>query len=361
MSTSQMAVHLGITYDKCRHIRRKFGLIIGGVTTEQFKKNKEKTSERSNFKKIQEELIEKEETLEEAFKIKKTPQLLEIKDVDETPAEAVAFLIASDWHIEEEVLASHGLNNEYNLQISEERAKNFFANGAYMVKLAQKHSTVNKLILPLLGDFITNSLRDENLENNLLQPGDALWQVKNYLVSGIKYLLKTLPEIEIVAVCHTGNHGRMTEKVHIATEGGNSLEKYMYRNLAEYFENEPRIKFMIADGQHTYVKVFDKTVRFLHGHSIKFGGGVGGITIPVRKAISQWNKMKWADLTIMGHFHQMIVMEDFIVNGSLIGYNAFAQFIKADYEEPRQVFFVIHKHAGGTKTLISPVWLDKKQ
>ena len=153
----------------------------------------------------------------------------------------------------------------------------------------------------------------------------------------------------------------MTKKVHISTEGGNSLEKYMYRNLAEYFSNEPRVKFLISDGGISYMKVFDKTIRFMHGHSFRFNGGVGGLTIPVRKGIAQLNKAKWADLTILGHFHQMVVMEDFIVNGSLIGWNAYAEFIKADFEPPRQVFFILHKHGGGTKTLISPIWLDYKK
>lgn len=301
-----------------------------------------------------------EATMNEAFKIKDAPLVSRIRPADSTPADAVAFMIASDWHIEESVdpATVNGLNF-YNLEESKLRSERFFSNGAYLVKLAQKEAKIKKLVLPLLGDFITNSLRDENLENNLLLPGDALWRVKSYLVSGIEFLLNTT-DVEIVLPCHTGNHGRMTEKVHIATEGGNSLEKYMYRNLAEYFENEPRVKFLIADGGISYIKIFDKTIRLMHGHSIHGGGGVGGITVPIRKAIMQLNKSKWADLTIMGHFHQTLVMKDFIVNGSLIGWNAFAEWIKADFEPPQQTFFILHAHNGGIKTLISPIWLDKR-
>ena len=319
--------------------------------------------EASSTEKKNKILLEKVESLEkelaEAFKIKKAPELFQIRGADNTPEEAVAFMVASDWHVEEEVKAEAVNNlNHYDLDESKLRAERFFSNGAYLIKLAQKHSNIKKLVLPLLGDFITNSLRDENLENNLLLPGDALWRAKSYLVSGIRFLLRET-DVEIVLPCHTGNHGRMTEKVHIATEGGNSLEKYMYRNLQEYFENEKRVTFLVADGGISYLKIFDKTVRFMHGHSFKSGGGVGGITIPIRKGIMQLNKSKWADLTIMGHFHQMIVMEDLIVNGSLIGWNSFAEWIKADYEPPRQVFFVMHAHGGGVKTLISPIWLDK--
>src|SRR3990167_562881 len=144
----------------------------------------------------------------------------------------------------------------------------------------------------------------------------------------------------------------MTEKVHISTEAGNSLERYMYRDLAEYFEKEPRVKFLISDGGISYMKVFNKTIRFMHGHSFRGGQGVGGIVVPIRRGIMQLNKSKWADLTILGHFHQSKNEQDFVVNGSLIGWNAFAEFIKADFEEPQQTFFVMHSHRGGTKTLV---------
>ncbi len=150
----------------------------------------------------------------------------------------------------------------------------------------------------------------------------------------------------------------MTKKIHVSTEGGNSLERYMYHNIADYFEDNKRVTFLIAEGQHSYLKVYDMTIRMLHGHSVKFGGGMGGVTIPVRKAISQWNKVRRADLTLLGHFHQMLDGGDFIVNGSLIGYNAYALSIKADYNIPSQTFFLISNYNGGVKTVVCPIRLD---
>lgn len=329
-------------------------------TDRTVRKLKESTSLISRKNKLLQDKVDGLENLvEEAFKIKESPQVFKIKDASVSPESATAFMVASDWHIEEEVRKEsvNGLNF-YNLEESKLRSERFFANGVYLLKLAQKHSDIKTLVLPLLGDFITNSLRDENLENNLLLPGDALWRVKSYLISGIKHILENT-DVNITVPCHTGNHGRMTEKIHVATEDGNSLERYMYRNLAEYFEDDPRVTFIITEGGISYIKVYEKTTRLMHGHSFKSGGGVGGITIPIRKGIMQLNKSKWADLTIMGHFHQLLFMEDLIVNGSLIGWNTFAQWIKADYEPPRQAFFVMHSHGGGTKTLMSPIWLDK--
>ncbi len=88
---------------------------------------------------------------------------------------------------------------------------------------------------------------------------------------------------------------------------------------------------------------------------------MGGITIPVRKAIAQWNNPIRADLTVFGHFHQLIDGGDFLGNGSLIGYNTYAQAIKASYEEARQLFWLVSARNGGQKSVTAPIWLDDKR
>ena len=80
------------------------------------------------------------------------------------------------------------------------------------------------------------------------------------------------------------------------------------------------------------------------------GGGVGGIYIPTNKAIGQWNKGRNVDLDVFGHFHQARDGGNFICNGSIIGYNAFAVSIKADFEAPRQQLFLIDSKHGRTCT-----------
>ena len=122
----------------------------------------------------------------------------------------------------------------------------------------------------------------------------------------------------------------------------------MYLHLAAYFRQEPRVTFKIADGIHSYVQIYDQTVRFQHGHAIKYGGGVGGIYIPVNKSIAQWNRARHADLDIFGHFHQQVDGGNFLCNGSLIGYSAYALSIKASFEPPKQTLILIDKKRGKT-------------
>jgi hypothetical protein len=69
--------------------------------------------------------------------------------------------------------------------------------------------------------------------------------------------------------------------------------------IAAEFKDNDRVKFVIERGEFSYLKIFDNTVRFLHGDSVNYGGGVGGIHIPLRKAIAQWDKAVPADFTVL--------------------------------------------------------------
>lgn len=263
--------------------------------------------------------------------------------------EATAVLVASDWHMEESVGPEVGDLNRYDTDIAKVRATKFFTAGLRLIRLLQQDVTISNLVLALLGDFITNDIHEELVETNLLTPTDALVLAQNTIISGIEFLLAN-SDLTLTIVCHSGNHARTTKTTRFTTENGHSLEYLMYLHLAAYFREQPRVTFIIPDGMHSYVQIYEHTVRFHHGHAVKYQGGVGGIYIPVAKSINQWNKGKWADLDVFGHFHQLKDGGNFICNGSLIGYNAFALSIKADYEEPKQVLFLIDKRRGRTCT-----------
>lgn len=259
---------------------------------------------------------------------------------------ATAIILASDWHYEENVKSSqvNGLN-KYDTVIAKERAEKLFRVTAQLIKVHQKEYDIDNLILALLGDFISGSIHDDLKEGNNIQPTEAIYEVQCLIASGIKYLLKET-DVSLIIPCSSGNHGRITDKIRVSTAYGNSLEFLMYRQMRDYFENEPRVKFIINDSYLTYMNIYGYTARFSHGDSIKYGGGVGGIFIPAFKAISQWNKSKHADWDFFGHFHQLKDGGNFVTNGSLIGFNSYAIRIKADYEKPKQAFMIIDEERG---------------
>ncbi len=268
-------------------------------------------------------------------------------------SEAVACMIASDWHVEE-VVDPKKVNylNEYTPEIAAKRAEMFFQNGLRLATIMNQDIKIKTVVLALLGDFFSNNIHDELAEINELLPMNAIWFAQRLIVSGIQFILDN-SDYDLIIPCHSGNHARTTKKVHISNEQGHSLEWYMYQNLADHFRDQTRVKFMISEGYLSYLTIFDTEIRIHHGHSIKYGGGVGGIYIPTNKAIAQWNKAKNVDLDIFGHFHQFRDGGNFIANGSMIGYNAYAIAIKAEYEKPKQAFFLIDKKRG--KTVVAPI------
>ena len=264
-------------------------------------------------------------------------------------SEATCVWVASDWHIEERVGPEVGDLNRYDLKIAEARAQTFFRSGLRLTNILAQDVKIETVILALLGDFITNDIHEELVEVNALSPVEALARVQSWLIAGIEFVLRESP-YKLVIPCHSGNHARTTKTTRFGTEHGHSLEHLMYLHLAAHFRAEKRVQFLIPEGMHSYVTVYDKVIRFQHGHAIKYGGGVGGIYIPVNKAIAQWNKAKRADLDVFGHFHQMRDGGNFICNGSMIGYSSFALSIKADFERPKQALFLLDKRRGRTCT-----------
>lgn len=273
---------------------------------------------------------------------------------EKTGATAVA--VASDWHWAETVHPNNvnGLN-EFNTTIAKKRAEAFFRNIVKLVEIFKEHSNIDTLVLALLGDFINGELREEAMQNNSELTMDELLQVYEVLMSGIQHILDNT-DLNLVIPCHSGNHGRITKKIHVSTESGNSLEYVMYHMLARHFKANHRVKFIIPTSYHSFVDIHGFTVRFSHGHAIRYAGGIGGIFVPTFKAISQWDKARRADLDVFGHFHQVKDGTKFLTNGSLIGWNEFANFIKADFEQPKQVFFLID-HKRKEKTITTPIFL----
>lgn len=328
------------------------------IYEERREKSKETNLQTKKINILLDENKNLQKQLEASYKIKEgiKPYSFDYK-ISDNIGESVAVVIASDWHIEETVKPEtiNGLN-KYTLDISEQRTQQFFQNVLKMVKKEQNETKIETLVLALLGDFITGNIHEEFLETCSLRPMEAIIMAENLLIGGIDYLLKN-SKLKLVIPCAVGNHTRITKQVHIGTEQGNSLETFMYHHLKNYYKDNKRVEFLIAEGYLSYLTLWNFTICFQHGHAIKYGGGVGGLTVPMNKAMAQWEKLRHADLYIAGHWHQFFDGGNFIINGSMIGYNPFAVFIKANFERPKQAFFLINKKYNA-KTVVIPIMFE---
>lgn len=260
-------------------------------------------------------------------------------------AQATAFAVASDWHIEEIVKPSTVQGkNKYNPDIATERADKFWRKIVSLTVRNRSDTLVENLVLILNGDFISSNIHEELLENTALRPMEAILMAQDLIDSGIRYLKEHGGFKHITVVCKSGNHSRINHKIRHATREGNSLEWAMYHNLARHHTD---LKWVIEESYLTYLTVYDKVIRIHHGDAIRYMGGVGGLTIPMTRAYYQWNMTEPADINIMGHWHQYTPGYN-IVNGSLIGWNAYAAQNRFAYQPPIQSYFLLDPQRGIT-------------
>jgi len=297
--------------------------------------------------------------IEAKNKLKKVNTFTITPHHDSGKGEAVAVWLASDFHVEERVtLAQTNGLNEYNLDISKARAEQYFRKAVRLTQLFGRDVEIKTVVLALLGDFITNDIHEQAATTNYLPPTEATLYAQSLIASGIQFVLDNT-DWNLVIPCISGNHSRTSQFSMFGSENGHSLEYMMYRSLESHFKT-PRVRFLISEGAHQYVNVFDYTIRFIHGHDVKFNGGVGGVLVPFNKAIAQWDKGRRANFTCAGHFHQYYdgtnSKQGAVVNGSLVGYNSFALSIKASYEPPAQMLFLLDKKRG--KTITCPILFD---
>lgn len=266
--------------------------------------------------------------------------------------EGTAVLLFSDIHPEEVVEPEKvsGLN-EFNPDICERRIDRLIEGTRWTLETVRtgKHKAgyaVRDFILALLGDLISNTIHPDLAESNAMGPADACNFIFDLIQRVIDALLEDKQLERILIPCCHGNHDRLSQKPRHQTKAETSLSTIIYANLKRLYRDEPRVQFDIARGNMIYTEVYGRNIRWHHGDDVRYNGGVGGLHIPMRKAIDSWNRSVDAALTCIGHFHQCQSMTDWICNGSIIGYGPYAQAIKARYEPAQQAFFLLDPEHG---------------
>lgn len=259
--------------------------------------------------------------------------------------QAVPILTLSDFHVDEVVEADSicGLN-EYSLDIARQRVATLCKGAVGITEMLKRESKIDTMVVNLLGDFMSGWIHEELQATNSMTPPEALLEVLNMLTGILQNILDSAVVKKIRVVCCVGNHARITKRTFFKLRVKTSYEWMMYNLMMQHFiaRGEKRIEFQIPSGYFNWVKVLDRDIRCHHGDNMRYNGGIGGIHIPVKKAIAQWNKARTAWLDIFGHWHTLIWTEDYVINGSLIGYNAFAEMLKCDYSKAAQAICLIH-------------------
>lgn len=321
-------------------------------------------SELDGYKRKYNHLLEEYELAESRFN-----DLLAIKEpveiepshpsYSESTSESIAVAMLSDVHCGEIVDPStvNGVN-EYNPDICDKRVYNYFQNLLKIIT-AQRHDTkIETLFLSLTGDFITGYIHEEFLMNNAMSPTEEVRFAKRLLIRGLEFLLNHGKFKKIIIQTNFGNHGRTTKKTMFSIGWKNSYEFMMYCDIAEYFKKVSEITFHISKSHITYSPpLFGRIIRTFHGDTLKFGGGIGGISIPLVKYIHRLDAQRTADLSMLGHWHQFIrPIGNAIINGSVIGASGYSMSLGFQNEPPQQSLILLDKKRGFT--IHTPIFCD---
>ena len=265
--------------------------------------------------------------------------------------EAVAAIDVGDWHIEERIAckAVNGVN-EFNLDVAKKRIEELWQTSASLVDMCKSRSRIDTIVVNLLGDFISGYLHEELTASNGLTPAEAILLAYDYLVGGIDFLVRETKAKKIIVPCVCGNHGRFTKQRWAKLGPGVSLEYLLYAMIDKWFrrKKDNRVEVIMPTGSMTYLTVYGRKIRIMHGDAVRYSGGVGGVHIPLRKAIDAWNTQVRADYNVLGHWHSDMVGEDYRINGCLVGYSEYSLKIKARYHPPSQAFEIWHPRYGAT-------------
>ena len=261
--------------------------------------------------------------------------------------ERYAIALFSDAHIEETVESDSVLGlNEYNIEIAEERIKSYFANLATCLK----RDSVETLYFASLGDTISSFIHEHLMQENGMTPPEATLFGQSLIVSGLKHLRQELPDMNIVFIGIAGNHSRITKRVQNSNGFKMSYEWIMYQNIKQICESaEWNIEFLIPESELALVETPDgKRYIFCHGYQVqsKGTGTVAGIYPALGRLAMKWQKIFKQDKIFLGHYHTCISIPTATVNGSIIGYNAFALTNGMGYEKPAQMYEVFDSEIG---------------
>lgn len=296
--------------------------------------------------------------IDELKQTKPTPKIIQ-RERTSGLREMTAVALASDWHVEEIVdPESVAYCNEYNIHIAEQRIVRFFQSIIWNFEhnRASGRLQLRDLVLWLGGDLITGYIHQEYVESNQMSPTETVCWLMPKVRDGILSLLKHLNLEHIEIPCSYGNHGRTTDKTRILTGYANSYEWLMYKMLSDEMKKEERVHFEITNSPHQYIEVYGKTQHFHHGDDVRYQGGVGGLAIPLLKALPAWDMVRYAETHNIGHHHTFRDFGRAVVNGSLIGYGTYSQHIKAPFEVPQQAFYWLDSHRG--KCMTTPLWVS---
>lgn len=263
---------------------------------------------------------------------------------------ATAVLLLSDLHLDE-VVDLHEMDglNEYDRATAHARFERVINKTPEMLKHYSAGVHYDGIVVPLLGDTITGVIHDELERTNEAPPSASIAHWVPHLASGLSYLADELDHLFVP--CVDGNHDRFYKKTPKKQRATSSLAWIIYNWLADHLRDDKRIQFGISTSPEQLIDVYDTTLLLTHGDGFRSAGGVGGLYPSLMKFMLRSHDLYSSqkrdfDYALMGHWHSPLWGQDFVVNGSIKGYDEYAKDSKFKFSRPSQQLFTITPEYG---------------
>jgi hypothetical protein len=277
----------------------------------------------------------------------------------------VPTLFASDWHWGEVVDPDQiGGVNEYDLAIAQKRAKLLIERAIDLLNNHVVNPQYPGIVFVLGGDMVSGDIHEELSATN----EQEIMPVVLDLVGVLIWCIKTLADQfgQVYVPCVTGNHGRNTKKMRAKGRAYTSFDWLIYAFLAKHFQalKDERVQFSIPTGPDCLYRIYGHRYLLTHGDQFRGGdgqiGAIGPLTRGNKKKLARNTAIKREyDTMICGHWHQYMPLPRLIVNGSLKGYDEYANANNFECEAPQQALWLTHPDHGITFHM--PVILERKK
>jgi hypothetical protein len=247
--------------------------------------------------------------------------------------------------------------NAYNRAIATHRLHKTFKSSVNITSNYWTGIAYDEFVVLLGGDTFSGNIHDELKETNEDTIFGSMLYWTQQFVDGLGLLADTFGKVHVASV--VGNHGRNTRKPRAKFRARDNFDWFFSMNLAYQLRDDKRFTWTIPESMDATVPVYDKTIRLTHGDQVTGGGGIGGIWPPIMRLDARKRQRQSAvqnpyDYLAMGHWHQLVFGPNFIINGSLKGYDEYAYSQNFGFEPPAQALWLMAPERG--RTWMTPVY-----
>jgi len=264
----------------------------------------------------------------------------------------VPTIFASDWHWGEVIDRDQiGGVNAYDLTIARDRAHRLIESAVDLLKNHMVRPEYPGIVFAMGGDMFSGDIHEELTRTNEAPIMPLVLDVWGVLIWCIERLANEFGQVFVP--CVSGNHSRTTHKMTSKERNHLSFDWLLYSMLDKHFEKDSRVSFLIPEGPDALFRVYGHRYLLTHGDQFRGGDGMIGALGPIirgdhkKRSRNSQIGMEY-DTLLLGHWHQLIQMQRLIVNGSLKGYDEYAQDGNFGFEPPRQALWITHPEKGIT-------------